>query len=47
MRRRYTRARVIAYAIPQDQRRANTPVIAAVAGLLTSIAIYAVASLVF
>lgn len=45
MRRNHrTAARVIAYAMPQDQHRKQT-LWAVAAGLLTSVAIYVVASL--
>ncbi len=44
MRRRHQQSRVIAYAIPQDKRQSQT-FWAVAAGLLTSIAVYAIAAL--
>ena len=47
MRRYNRRAQVIAYAIPQPKRQSVQPLVAAGLGLLTSLAIYAMAALLF
>jgi len=46
-RHRRSRVQVIAYAVPQSHNRAVAPWIAATAGLLSSIAIYSIAALLF